>query len=87
MAKIVPNTQTGSLTDHQHGSDDTLVGGNDTPIAGASNVLYGDAIFMDGNSQGGDDTIVSGPGTDHMGAMRSSSTALRRHPRTLPALS
>ena len=25
MPKPVPNTQTGSLTDHQHGTNDTLI--------------------------------------------------------------
>ena len=30
MAKLVPNTQTGSLTDHQHGTNDTLILGAGT---------------------------------------------------------
>src|SRR5258708_33824298 len=55
MPKPVPNTQTGSLTDHQRGSDDTLIG-----LAGALNILYGDAFGMDDHARGGDDTLAGG---------------------------
>ena len=55
MAKLVPNTQTGSLTDHEHGTDDTLIGVN----AGL-NTLYGDAFDMFDHSRGGDDTLIGG---------------------------
>ena len=41
MAKLVPNTQTGSLTDHQHGTDDTL-----TRRGHSDNTLFGDAFAM-----------------------------------------
>jgi serralysin len=61
MQKPVPNTQTGSLTDHQHGTDDTLIG-----LANALNTLYGDALAMDDHARGGNDTLISGAGTDHM---------------------
>ena len=55
MARLVPNTQTGSLTDHQQGTDDTLSGVDD-----ASNVLYGDAFDMDDHARGGNDTLTGG---------------------------
>src|ERR1700704_1207064 len=61
MQKPVPNTQTGSLTDHQHGTNDTLIG-----LANALNTLYGDALAMDDHARGGNDTLISGAGTDHM---------------------
>src|SRR5882672_7144743 len=61
MPKPIPNTQTGSLTDHQHGTNDTLIGG-----ANSDNSLHGDAFFMFDNARGGNDTLISGPGTDHM---------------------
>ncbi len=41
MAKRVPNSQTGSLTDHRRGTDDTLVGVDSGP-----DILYGDAYDM-----------------------------------------
>jgi hypothetical protein len=40
MPKLVPTTQTGSLTDHQHGTDDTLV------VAIGGQPFYGDALSM-----------------------------------------
>src|SRR3981189_539828 len=55
MQKPVPNTQTGSLTDHQHGTDDTLIG-----LANALNTLYGDAFAMDDHASGGNDTLIGG---------------------------
>src|SRR5258708_36300873 len=57
MAKRIPipNTQTGSLTDHQFGTDDTL-----TALTGG--VLYGDALNMLDNSHGGNDTLIGGFG-------------------------
>jgi hypothetical protein len=57
MAKLVPNTQTGSLTDHQQGTDDALLGVDD-----ASNVLYGDAFDMDDHARGGNDSLTGGDG-------------------------
>ena len=41
MPKPVPNTQTGSLTDHQHGTNDTLVG-----VDSGNDILFGDAFSM-----------------------------------------
>src|SRR5262245_42615021 len=43
MRSLVPNTQTGSLTDHQLGTDDTLFG-----VANTITTLYGDAFSMSG---------------------------------------
>jgi Ca2+-binding RTX toxin-like protein len=48
MPKPIPNTQTGSLTDHQHGTNDTLL----TAFA------YGDAFDMYDSSRGGNDTLI-----------------------------
>jgi hypothetical protein len=45
------------MHDNARGGDDTLTGG-----ASLINVLYGDAIVMDGDSRGGDDTLIAGPG-------------------------
>ena len=53
MAKLVPNTQTGSLTDHQHGTNDTLIG-----VDNADNTLFGDAFAMYDKSHGGDDALT-----------------------------
>src|SRR4051812_23419323 len=53
MPTRVPNTQTGSLTDHQHGTDDTFVG---------FTYLHGDAFSMVDASRGGDDTLTGGAG-------------------------
>ena len=55
MPKPVPNTQTGSLTDHQRGTDDTLIG-----VDNAINTLYGDAFAMDDHARGGNDTLIGG---------------------------
>jgi hypothetical protein len=55
MPTTVPNTQTGTLTGHQHGSDDTLLGVDD-----ATNVLFGDAFAMDDHAVGGNDTLTRG---------------------------
>src|ERR671937_767288 len=55
MAKLVPNTQTGSLTDHQLGTDDTLIG-----LDRSFNTLFGDSNLMDGNSRCGDDVLIGG---------------------------
>src|SRR5258708_288979 len=60
MAKRIPNTQTGSLTDHQHGTNDTLIGG-----AEANNTLYGDALNMFNSSHGGNDTLTGGTIADN----------------------
>src|SRR5260370_17211146 len=55
MLTLVPNTQTGTLTDHQQGTDDTLSGIDD-----ASNVLFGDAFAMDDHALGGNDRLTGG---------------------------
>ena len=34
MPKPIPNTQTGSLADHERGTNDTLFGVDHTPIVG-----------------------------------------------------
>src|SRR6476620_5915047 len=49
MPKPVPNTQTGSLTDHQRGTNDTLNG----------SFLYGDAYSMYDDSKGGNDSMTA----------------------------
>jgi len=62
MPKPAPNTQTGSLTDHQHGTNDTLIladagmGGPPLQI-----VLYGDAFALYDDSRGGNDTLIGEP--------------------------
>ena len=38
MSKPVPNTQTGSLTDHQHGTNDTLILTDADACAGGATV-------------------------------------------------
>ena len=53
MEKRIPNTQTGSLTNNQDGTNDTLIWG-----AYTANVIYGDALNMSGNSHGGNDTLI-----------------------------
>jgi len=61
MPKPVPNTQTGSLTDHQHGTNDTLIladagmGGPPLQV-----VLYGDAFAQYDDSRGGNDLLIGG---------------------------
>ena len=55
MPKSISNTQSGSLTDHQHGTNDTLIGGDNT-----DNALFGDAFDMYDKSHGGDDTLTGG---------------------------
>jgi hypothetical protein len=57
MPRPVPNTQTGSLTDNQHGTNDTLVG-----VDPAVNDLYGDALSMFDSARGGNDTVIGAPG-------------------------
>jgi serralysin len=52
MPKLVPATQTGSLTDHQHGTDDTLV------VAVGAQPFYGDALSMFDTARGGDDVLI-----------------------------
>jgi hypothetical protein len=61
MPKPISNTQTGSLTDHQHGTNDTLIG-----VDNATNTLYGDAFDMDDHARGGNDLLISDTGTYHM---------------------
>ena len=57
MPRPVPTTQTGSLTDNQHGTNDTLIG-----VDPAVNDLYGDALSMFDSARGGNDTVIGGPG-------------------------
>ena len=54
--KLVPNTQTGSLTDNQRGTKDTLIGLDNL----ATNTLFGDAFDMHDKARGGDDTLIGG---------------------------
>src|SRR5262245_59499144 len=64
MPKLVPNTQTGSLTDNQHGTNDTLfvvVDGITFP-GQPGNLLYGDAASMLDDSRGGNDTLIGADG-------------------------
>jgi|SRR5712664_1473128 len=60
MPKPIPNTQTGSLTDHQHGTNDTLIG-----VDNAINTLYGDAFDMFDHARGGNDTLIGGANSDN----------------------
>ena len=60
MPKLVPNTQTGSLTDHQHGTDDTLILGAGSGPSDPQISLFGDAFAMFDNSRGGNDTLIGG---------------------------
>ena len=55
MPKPIPNTQTGSLTDHEHGTNDTLIG-----FDNAINTLYGDAFAMYDSAHGVNDTLIGG---------------------------
>jgi Ca2+-binding RTX toxin-like protein len=48
VAELVPNTQTGSLTDDQRGTNDAFVG---------FTFLFGDAFEMHEDSRGGNDTL------------------------------
>ena len=58
MPRPVPNTQTGSLTDNQRGTNDTLVLGAGTDPSDLGVVLHGDAFAMSDNARGGDDTLI-----------------------------
>src|SRR4029077_20936676 len=49
MPELLPQTQNGSLTDHQIGTNDTFIG---------LTFLYGDAYSMYDDSQGGNDTLM-----------------------------
>ena len=60
MAKPIPNTQTGSLTDHEHGTNDALIG-----LDNAINTLYGDAFDMFDHARGGNDTLIGGDGASN----------------------
>jgi serralysin len=57
LPKPVPNTQTGSLTDHERGTNDVLKGVDDM-----SNTLYGDAFEMLDHARGGNDLLIGGAG-------------------------
>ena len=58
MAKRIPNTQTGSLSDHQYGTNDTLT-------ASSGGELFGDAEQMHDNSRGGNDTLIGGDASNN----------------------
>ena len=60
MPRPVPTTQTGSLTDNQHGTNDTLVLGPGTSPSDPGVVIHGDALAMYDDSRGGYDTLVGG---------------------------
>ncbi|HZB57322.1 MAG TPA: hypothetical protein VE527_27055 [Reyranella sp.] len=60
MPRPVPTTQTGSLTDNQHGTNDTLVLGTGTSPSDLGVVIHGDALAMYDDSRGGNDTLVGG---------------------------
>ncbi len=49
----IPNAQTGSLDDHQQGTNDTLLAVNNV-------MVVGDAHEMFNHSIGGDDTLIAG---------------------------
>ena len=61
MPKPVPNTQTGSLRDNQHGTNDALHGVDST----FNNPFYGDAFAMYDHSRGGNDTLIGGNGASN----------------------
>jgi Ca2+-binding RTX toxin-like protein len=60
MPRPVPTTQTGSLTDNQHGTNDTLVLGTGTSPSDLGVVIHGDALAMYDDSRGGNDTLIGG---------------------------
>ena len=60
MPRPVPTTQTGSLTDNQHGTNDTLVLATGTGPSDLGVVIHGDALAMYDNSRGGNDTLFGG---------------------------
>jgi hypothetical protein len=60
MPKPVPNTQTGSLTDNQHGTNDTLILDPGTGPFEPPRILFGDALAMLDDSRGGNDTLIGG---------------------------
>src|SRR5260370_38496376 len=74
MSKPIPNTQTGSLTDHQHGTNDTLIG-----LDNALNTLYGDAFAMDDHARGGNDTLIGGANATN--ALYGDARSMHDHPR------
>ncbi len=53
MPGHVPNTQTGTLIDHQHGTNDVLVRDGEL-------ILYGDALSMTDHAHGGNDVLLGG---------------------------
>src|SRR5690349_19662406 len=53
MPQLVPNTQTETLTDHEHGTSDVLV--RDGELR-----LYGDAFAMTDSAHGGNDVLGRG---------------------------
>ena len=60
MPRPVPNTQTGSLTDNQHGTNDTLILGTGTGPFDLQIALHGDALAMYDDARGGNDTLIGG---------------------------
>jgi serralysin len=65
MPRPVPNTQTGSLTDNEHGTNDTLILGPGTSPSDLQVVLHGDAFAMYDDSRGGNDTLIGGATADN----------------------
>jgi Ca2+-binding RTX toxin-like protein len=60
MPRPVPTTQTGSLADNQHGTNDTLILGAGTGPLDLQLVLHGDAFAMYDDARGGNDTLIGG---------------------------
>jgi Ca2+-binding RTX toxin-like protein len=65
MPRPVPTTQTGSLTDNEHGTNDTLILGPGTGPSDPQIALYGDALAMYDDSRGGNDTLIGGASADN----------------------
>ena len=63
MPRPVPNSQTGSLTDNEHGTNDTLILGPGTSPSDLQVVLHGDAFALYDDSRGGNDTLIGGAGS------------------------
>src|SRR3990170_1574839 len=62
MPRPVPTTQTGSLADNQHGTNDTLILGAGTGPFDLQLVLHGDAFAMYDDARGGNDTLIGANG-------------------------
>ena len=60
MPQPIPSAQTRSLTDHEHGTNDTPIGSD-----GSTNFLFGDAFSMFDQAHGGDDTLIGGDNSNN----------------------